>query len=60
MVQVIVDVASDHDVEEDHILLRNIVEHIAGEFCFSAESISSHEFDSKGLVRAKMLVHEDL
>ncbi|KAK1575922.1 hypothetical protein Q3G72_009495 [Acer saccharum] len=56
----VIGIASDHDIEENNILVSNFIEYMACNPRFPASSIGSHQSDSDGWVRVKLWVDDDL
>lgn len=58
-VEPVVDVAPDHDVEEDGVLMGGTVEHVAGPVGVSARGEGAHELDLDGGVREETRAVEE-
>ncbi|KAK0598240.1 hypothetical protein LWI29_032811 [Acer saccharum] len=56
----VIGIASDHDIEENNILVSNFIEYMACDPRFPASSIGSHQSDSDRWVRVKLWVDDDL
>ncbi|KAK1579076.1 hypothetical protein Q3G72_035360 [Acer saccharum] len=56
----VIGIASDHNIEENNILVSNFIEYMACDPRFPASSIGSHQSDSDRWVRVKLWVDDDL